>query len=56
MILEGESRDQEGKAVWNRITWYDNPDGTVRQHWEYSADGGNSWQTAFDGTYVKAKK
>jgi hypothetical protein len=36
----------------NRITWTPNPDGTVRQHWESSTDGGATWSTAFDGLYV----
>jgi hypothetical protein len=36
----------------NRITWTPNPDGTVRQHWEQSTDGGATWTTAFDGLYV----
>jgi len=39
--------------VRNRISWHDNSDGTVRQHWETSADAGKSWQTAFDGLYRK---
>ncbi|MGH7565278.1 MAG: tetratricopeptide repeat protein [Gemmatimonadota bacterium] len=36
----------------NRITWTPNPDGSVRQHWEQSADGGATWTTVFDGLYV----
>ena len=35
------------------VTWYDNEDGTVRQHWEVSKDRGKSWATAFDGHYKK---
>ncbi|MDX1644330.1 MAG: hypothetical protein R3244_08245 [Thermoanaerobaculia bacterium] len=54
MVLEGESLDREGKPVVNRITFYDNPDGTVRQHWEISRDGGETWRTAFDGLYRKS--
>ena len=50
MVLAGSSVDREGKPVENRITWYDNEDGTVRQHWEVSRDGAG-WQTAFDGLY-----
>ncbi|MEM7050046.1 MAG: tetratricopeptide repeat protein [Acidobacteriota bacterium] len=37
----------------NRITWTPNDDGSVRQHWETSTDGGKTWNTAFDGLYVK---
>ena len=51
MILEGEEAGPDGKPRKNRITWHDNGDGTVRQHWEQSADGGQSWQTVFDGLY-----
>lgn len=53
MILEGESKNREGKKVLNRITWYDNEDGTVRQHWEQSSDKGKTWTTTFDGLYKK---
>jgi len=55
MVLEGTTLDAEGKTVRNRITWYDNPDGTVRQHWETSTGDGTEWQTAFDGLYRKRK-
>jgi hypothetical protein len=53
MVLEGESPDQKGKTIRNRITWYDNPDGTVRQHWEVRPAGEKAWKSAFDGTYRK---
>jgi len=53
MVLEGEGKDREGKKLRNRITWYDNEDGTVRQHWEQSRDEGKTWQTSFDGMYKK---
>lgn len=53
MILEGESLDRQGKSILNRVTWTDNPDGTVRHLWEVSNDAGKSWQTAFDGHYKK---
>lgn len=53
MVLMGESRDREGKSILNRITWYNNPDGTVRQHWETSDREGENWTTVFDGLYKK---
>jgi hypothetical protein len=53
MILQGESMSKDGEPVTNRITWYDNADGTVRQHWEISSDGGVTWTTAFDGLYSR---
>ncbi len=55
MVLEGESRDREGNPVRNRISWYDNADGTVRQHWQTSHDSGQTWETAFDGLYRKKR-
>lgn len=39
----------------DRITWTPNDDGTVRQHWETSEDGGKSWNTAFDGRYERTR-
>jgi hypothetical protein len=42
----------EGGAIaLQRITWTPNADGTVRQLWEQSQDGGKSWTVAFDGLY-----
>ena len=51
MLLSGTTVDKEGKETLHRVTWYDNPDGTVRQWWETSSDGGDTWETAFDGHY-----
>ncbi|HEX9660133.1 MAG TPA: hypothetical protein VGA18_07520 [Rhodothermales bacterium] len=53
MVLEGETTDEQGQTRLNRITWYDNDDGTVRQHWQMSSDGGETWTDAFDGLYTK---
>ena len=51
MVLSGRVTGRDGKERVNRITWTPNPDGTVRQHWESSADGGATWATVFDGIY-----
>lgn len=51
MVLTGETPRTSGTRQLQRITWTPNPDGTVRQHWEQSTDGGKSWTTAFDGLY-----
>ena len=51
MVLSGSRVDGDGASVIDRITWSDLGDGTVRQHWQSSADGGESWDTAFDGIY-----
>ncbi len=40
----------------NEITWTPQPDGSVRQHWRVSADGGKTWTTSFDGKYVRSKR
>ena len=42
------------KTVQQRITWTPAPDGSVRQLWESSPDGGRTWTVVFDGRYVRA--
>ena len=46
---------KDAKQV-NEITWTPNADGSVRQHWRISADGGKTWTTSFDGKYVRSKR
>jgi len=53
MVLEGDQIDADGLSQRQRITWTPNPDGTVRQHWQQSGDGGTTWTTVFDGLYRK---
>lgn len=50
MVLTG-AQDVRGSHRLEKITWTPNADGTVRQHWEQSTDGGKTWTTAFDGLY-----
>jgi hypothetical protein len=57
LFLEG-ALDDQGRMVMSseggdRITWTPNPDGTVRQLWERSADGGATWSVLFDGLYTR---
>jgi hypothetical protein len=52
MVLSGLSK-RGGESVVDRITWHNNADGTVRQVWDVSKDGGESWNTVFDGLYTK---
>ena len=52
MVLTGE-HVVRGKPTTERITWTPNGDGSVRQLWEQSIDGGKTWTTAFDGKYVR---
>ena len=50
MVMSGD-RLVKGAAAMDRISWTDNPDGTVRQLWELSTDDGQTWQVLFDGLY-----
>ena len=54
MQMTGETTSPKG-PVLNRITWTPAQDGSVRQFWETSVDGGQTWQAAFDGRYRRAK-
>jgi hypothetical protein len=57
MVLSGASSDPKThKQRVDRISWTPNPDGTVRQLWDMSLDGGKSWQVVFDGLYTRKAK
>ena len=49
------SMSPAGAVVENRLSFTKNADGSVRQFWETSADGGQTWQVSFDGKYVRRK-
>ena len=53
MDLQGISHGRNGGDLLKRNRWFDQPDGSVRQWWQAWRDGGDTWTTAFDGTYVK---
>ncbi len=68
LLLEGGLRDgkmvmsdtntpgkRNAKAI-NEISWTPGADGSVRQHWRTSQDGGAQWTTVFDGKYVRAPR
>lgn len=57
MVLEAKapSAADPAKTVLQEISWEPSPDGSVRQVWRTSTDGGKQWSTQFDGTYRKAK-
>jgi hypothetical protein len=55
MVLTGASTASDGKTILNRVTWTPLSNGTVRQHWTISTDGGRTWSDAFDGIYTRAK-
>jgi tetratricopeptide (TPR) repeat protein len=40
-------------GVINRVTWTPNADGSVRQVWHTSSDGGQTWSIVFDGLYTR---
>jgi hypothetical protein len=53
LVLTGVAPGADGKPADQRLTFFNNPDGSVRQFWETSADHGATWQVAFDGLYRK---
>ncbi len=54
MVMTSEALpSRAGATTLQRITWSLEPDASVRQLWESSADGGTTWTVAFDGRYVK---
>ena len=55
MVLESDDPhpDEPGLRLAQRITWTAQPDGTLRQIWSSSEDGGTSWSVVFDGRYVR---
>lgn len=56
MRYTGESRARDGKPLMDRLTFFPLAEGRVRQLWEQSADEGKTWNTIFDGTYIRTKK
>ncbi len=54
MVLESNDPHPEkpGMRLQQRIVWTAQPDGSVRQIWSSSEDGGTSWSVVFDGRYV----
>jgi len=49
MVLESDGAD----GAVQRIRWTPLGDGSVRQHWEQTGDGGKTWTTVFDGYYTR---
>ena len=52
VLFVGESQELAGKLL-QRLTFTPAADGSVRQLWETSEDGGKKWKTEFDGRYVR---
>ncbi len=53
MRLEGVIRRADGSSAPFRGLWTPLPDGRVRQFFEQSADGGESWSPWFEGYYSR---
>jgi hypothetical protein len=56
MVMETDPVTRpDGTTVVHKTTWTPNADGSVRQLWESTTDGGKTWTVAFDGMYVKKR-
>ncbi len=53
MRFGGVAPGPGGKPQQQRLAFFRNVDGSVRQLWESSDDEGKTWQVAFDGLYRK---
>lgn len=53
MALAGTTYGPKGEAQPNKLTFWNNSDGTVRQLWESSNDEGKTWTVLFDGLYKR---
>jgi hypothetical protein len=52
MVLRGQTPARAGKeSIEHEISWEERPDGSVRQVWRISRDGGSTWNDAFVGLY-----
>jgi hypothetical protein len=50
MRYSGETAGLDG-VTQEDLSFTRNPDGTIRQLWRQSPDGGNTWRVVFDGLY-----
>jgi hypothetical protein len=55
MRLVGERPGPNGVRVVNKLTFTPLEGGRIRQLWESSQDDGKSWNTVFDGLYIRKK-
>ena len=55
MRLIGEKPGPSGGKIINKLTFIPLEGGRVRQLWESSRDDGKTWNTVFDGLYIKKK-
>jgi hypothetical protein len=52
LVYSGIAPGPQGAPQQQRLTFFRNADGTVRQLWESRSDG-KQWQSVFDGLYVR---
>jgi len=55
LVYRGTAPGSNGAPAQQRLTFFRNADGTVRQLWESSSDG-KQWQTVFDGLYERKSR
>lgn len=53
LLRSTATRETPRGAVLDRISWEPLPDGRVRQVWEVSTDGGETWEEIFVGLYSR---
>jgi len=53
IVMTAEVTLPNGTKTLNRGIWTPNADGSVRQQFESSNDGGQTWQAGFDGLYKR---
>lgn len=56
MLLQAARPSVSGGTVIDRIEWSRLPGGIVRQFWDQSTDGGQTFSLAFDGRYSRVPK
>ncbi len=56
LIAEDDTSPGQPKPVFTRMIFTHNPDGTVRQHGQTSADRGKTWADSYDFTYRPVPK
>jgi hypothetical protein len=54
MVLRGTGVSRDGGDLLHSITWTPLDDGRVKQHWQMSRDGGETWTDAFVGFYGRS--
>ena len=54
VLTDGAVPGRKADAPLNEISWTRQADGSVRQHWRATKDGGKTWATIFDGKYVRS--